>query len=70
MVTVTSIGEMVMYPSVTSKVTLVKFGLVLVKRLARKPIMLVPASVLAAAAVPLKVKSWSTSYRSLLAVAV
>ena len=50
--------------------TVAKFGFVFVNWLAARFMFVVPASVLAADAVPLNVKSFVTSYRSELAVAV
>ena len=65
MVTVTLIGLTVTYPSVTLKVTFLKLLFVFSNFSAASPILVVPASVLAAVAEPLNVKSF-TVYRSLL----
>ena len=70
MVTVTLIGSIFWYPSVMLNVTVAKFVFVFVNWLSARFIFVVPASVLAAAAVPLNVKSLLTSYKSLSAVAV
>ena len=79
MVTVTSIGSTVIQPSVTLKVTSVKFGFVFANCAAARPIYFVPASCWVAAMTPstrvapaagVNEKLFATLYKVLSAVAV
>ena len=68
--TVTSSGVIFCQPSVTSKVTVMKFVFVFSNWSAARPIFVVPASFRVAVSLPLKVKSFVTSYSVLSVFAV